>query len=118
MNQFHKDKKDKNNCLYNGINLANKDKNNDNGNNINNYIKNEGGKSLDKYKKSKNKNYLNNNIIKQNEYLLKDKYNDTINNRDDLTTQREGVKMKGRRRILSTRVHIRGVNSSKNFNFI
>ena len=118
LNLFHQGNKDKNNCLYNGINLLNNDKNNGNGNNINNYIKNEGGKSLDKYKKSKNKNYLNNNIIKQNEFLLKDKYNDTINNRDDLTTQREGVKMKGRRRILSTRVHIRGVNSSKNFNFI
>ena len=118
LNQFHKDKKDKNNCLYNGINFANNDKNNDNGNNINNYIKNEGGKSLDKYKKNKNKNCLNNNIIKQNGNLLKDKYNDTINNRDDLTTKREGIRMKGRRRILSTRVHIRGVNSSKNFNFI
>lgn len=117
LNQFHKDNNDKNNCLYNGINLVNNDNNNYNGN-INNYIKNEGGKSLDKYKKSKNKNYVNNHIIKQNGNLLKDKYNDTINNRDDLTTQREGMRMKGRRRILSTRVHIRGVNSSKNFNFI
>ena len=117
LNQFHKDNNDKNNCLYNGINLVNNDNNNYNGN-INNYIKNEGGKYLDKYKKSKNKNYVNNHIIKQNGNLLKDKYNDTINNRDDLTTQREGMRMKGRRRILSTRVHIRGVNSSKNFNFI
>lgn len=117
LNQFHKDNNDKNNCLYNGINLVNNDNNNYNGN-INNYIKNEGGMSLDKYKKSKNKNYVNNHIIKQNGNLLKDKYNDTINNRDDLTTQREGMRMKGRRRILSTRVHIRGVNSSKNFNFI
>jgi len=118
LNKIHKGNKNNNNnnCLYNGINLANNDKNNDN--NINNYIKNEGGKSLDKYKKNKNKNCMNNNLIKQNGNLVKDKYNDTINNRDDLTTHREGIKLKGRRRILSTRVHIRGVNSSKNFNFI
>lgn len=116
LNRVYKGNKEKNNCLYNGINVINNDINN--GNNINNYIKNEGGKSLDKYKKSKNKNYVNNNIIKQTGNLIKDKYNDTINNREDLTSHREGVKMKGRRRILSTRVHILGVNSSKNFNFI
>ena len=45
-------------------------------------------------------------------------YNDTINNKDELMSYRERVKMKGKRRILSTRVHIRGVNSSKNFNNI
>jgi hypothetical protein len=45
-------------------------------------------------------------------------YNDTIYNKEEPISYREGEKIKGRRRILSTKVHIRGVNSSKNFNNI
>ena len=50
--------------------------------------------------------------------MAKAGYNDTINNKDEPISHREGTKIKSKRRILSTRVHIRGVNSSKNFNNI
>ena len=64
------------------------------------------------YTKNKNNNF------KENKNLAMAGYNDTINNRDEPISYREGAKIKGKRRILSTRVHIRGVNSSKNFNNI
>ena len=69
--------------------------------------------------KKKNKSiYKANNNFRENKNLAEAGYNDTINNKDELMSYRERVKMKGKRRILSTRVHIRGVNSSKNFNNI
>ena len=70
-----------------------------------------------KYKKNKSIYNANNNF-KENKQLVDAGYNDTINNKDEPISYREGIKIKGKRRILSTRVHIRGVNSSKNFNNI
>ena len=69
--------------------------------------------------KDKDKNIYNaNNNFKENKNLADAGYNDTINNKDEPISYREGIKIGGKRRILSTRVHIRGVNSSKNFNTI
>ena len=81
----------------------------------------EGGQIKDKKIKAKNKSIYNinkNNNFKENKNLVEAGYNDTINNRDEPISYREGIKIKGKRRILSTRVHIRGVHSSKNFNNI
>ena len=69
-------------------------------------------------KKSKNNknNYKDN--VKENKNISKAGYNDTINNNEEPISYRGKAQIKGKRRILSTRVHIRGVNSSKNFNNI
>ena len=70
-------------------------------------------------KKYKNKSiYKANNNFKENKNLADAGYNDTINTKDEPISYREGIITTGKRRILSTRVHIRGVNSSKNFNNI
>ena len=45
-------------------------------------------------------------------------YHETINIRKEQLNHNEGTKVKGKKRILSTRVHIRGINSSKNFNIL
>ena len=71
-----------------------------------------------KKKKKKKNNYNDNNNLKDDKNLVKVGYNDTINNNEEAISYREKMKIKGKRRILSTRVHIRGVNSSKNFNNI
>ena len=61
---------------------------------------------------------INNNNFKERRNGGKVGYNDTIYNKEEPISYREGEKIKSRRRILSTKVHIRGVNSSKNFNNI
>lgn len=57
-------------------------------------------------------------ILKKIKNISKAGYNDTINNNEEPISYRGKAQIKGKRRILSTRVHIRGVNSSKNFNNI
>ena len=59
-------------------------------------------------KNKKLRNNLNNN--EKNEV-----YHDTLDNKGGEPNSYRGVKIKGKRRILSTRVHIRGIKSSKNF---
>ena len=49
-----------------------------------------------------------------NNFGKNDGYHDTIDNKGEPSSYR-GVKIKGKKRILSTRVHIRGIKSSKNF---
>ena len=83
--------------------------------------KNEGVKIRDKTNKNKNRSIYNKNKtnnFKENKHLADAGYNDTINDKDSKNapiSYREQNKIKGKRRILSTRVHIRGVNSSKIF---
>ena len=69
-------------------------------------------------KKPRIKNIINNNNFKDNRNFGKIIHHDTINNRGEPISYREGDKINGKRRILSTRVHIRGINSSKNLNNI
>ena len=119
INEYKKIKKRHNEThyIYNENILPNNDINK-------NYIveqKLEEGQIKDKKMKNKNKSIYTknkNNNFKENKNLAMAGYNDTINNRDEPISYREGAKIKGKRRILSTRVHIRGVNSSKNFNNI
>ena len=77
----------------------------------------EGGQINDKKIQNKNKSIYNkkNNNFKENKQLAEAGYNDTINNKDEPISYRGDVKIKGKRRILSTRVHIRGVNGPKNY---
>ena len=51
----------------------------------------------------------------RNNFRKNEGYHDTLDNKGDSNSYR-GVKIKGKKRILSTRVHIRGIKSSKNFN--
>ena len=53
----------------------------------------------------------------RNNFRKNEGYHDTIDNKGEPSSYR-GVKIKGKKRILSTRVHIRGIKSSKNFNDI
>ena len=53
----------------------------------------------------------------RNNFKKNEGYHDTIDNKGEPSSYR-GVKIKGKKRILSTRVHIRGIKSSKNFNDI
>ena len=62
-------------------------------------------------KSAKNKKLKNN----LNNFGKRDGFHDTIDEKDEPNSYR-GVKIKGKKRILSTRVHIRGIKSSKNFN--
>ena len=64
-----------------------------------------------KQEKSAKNRKLRNNL---NNFGKNDGYHDTIDNKGEPNSYR-GVKIKGKRRILSTRVHIRGIKSSKNF---
>ena len=64
-----------------------------------------------KQEKSAKNRKLRNNL---NNYGKIESYHDTIDNKGEPNSYR-GVKIKGKRRILSTRVHIRGIKSSKNF---
>ena len=92
----------KNNNIYKDINLKNnKDINY-------HYIYEQ------KQEKSIKNNKLRNNL---NNFKKNEGYHDTIDNKADPSSYR-GVKVKGKKRILSTRVHIRGIKSSKNFNNI
>ena len=65
-----------------------------------------------KQEKSAKNRKLRNNLNNNNE--KNEVYHDTIDNKGEPNSYR-GVKIKGKRRILSTRVHIRGIKSSKNF---
>ena len=65
-----------------------------------------------KQEKSAKNRKLRNNL--NNNYEKNEVYHDTIDNKGEPNSYR-GVKIKGKRRILSTRVHIRGIKSSKNF---
>ena len=117
--------------------LQNELKNNGNiNNNFENNLKNEKKISMNKnnniYKDIaiKNKKGLNYQFIYEqkqeksaknrklrNNYKKNEGYHDTIDNKGEPNSYR-GVKIKGKKRILSTRVHIRGIKSSKNFNDI
>ena len=105
-------------CNENIIQNNDIDKNNNyNNNNLEQKYNEE--KIKDKKLKKKNKSiYKANNNFRENKNMAEAGYNDTINNKDEPISYREGIKIKSKRRILSTRVHIRGVNSSKNFNNI
>ena len=67
-----------------------------------------------KQEKSAKNRKLKNNL---NNFGKKEGFHDTIDNKDEPNSYR-GVKIKSKKRILSTRVHIRGIKSSKNFNDI
>ena len=67
-----------------------------------------------KQEKSVKNRKLKNNL---NNFGKKEVFHDTIDNKDEPSSYR-GVKIKNKKRILSTRVHIRGIKSSKNFNDI
>ena len=123
---------DKKNNIDNNLKNINEYKKVNNNNNIN-YIYNEDilqNNELKNYypgeqkfgeqqiKNQRIKNTINNKNFKENKNLVKAGYNDTITNRGEPISYREDDKIKGKKRILSTRVHIRGVNSSKNFNNI
>ena len=89
----------------------------------NNELKNMFEKKYDgsKINNPKIKNIINNYLFKEKNNNLNSKGNyDVISNldreKDELTSYREGSTIKGKRRFLSTRVHICGANSSKNFN--
>ena len=53
----------------------------------------------------------------RNNFRKNEGYHDTIDNKGEPSSYR-GIKIKRKKRILSTRVHIRGIKSSKNFNDI
>ena len=110
--KIKKKKKNDNQYIYNENLLQN------NNNEINkNYVLEKFEREQIKNKKSKNKtiNKVNNNS-KENKNFVCVGYYET--NKDEPISCREGGQLKRKRRILSTRVHIRGVNSSKNFNNI
>ena len=99
-------------------NLRNEKKININKNNIYKDITIKNKKGIDiqyiyeqKQEKSAKNRKLRNNL---NNFGKNDGYHDTIDNKGEPNSYR-GVKIKGKRRILSTRVHIRGIKSSKNF---
>lgn len=99
-------------------NLRNEKKININKNNIYKDIAIKNKKGIDiqyiyeqKQEKSAKNRKLRNNL---NNFGKNDGYHDTIDNKGEPNSYR-GVKIKGKRRILSTRVHIRGIKSSKNF---
>ena len=54
----------------------------------------------------------------RNNFRKNDGYHDTIDNKGGEKSNYKGAKIKGKKRILSTRVHIHGIKSSKNFNDI
>lgn len=100
-------------------NLRNEKKININKNNIYKDIAIKQKKGIDiqyiyeqKQEKSAKNRKLRNNL---NNFGKNDGYHDTIDNKGEPSSYR-GVKIKGKKRILSTRVHIRGIKSSKNFN--
>ena len=100
-------------------NLRNEKKININKNNIYKDIAIKNKKGIDiqyiyeqKQEKSAKNRKLRNNL---NNFGKNDGYHDTIDNKGEPSSYR-GVKIKGKKRILSTRVHIRGIKSSKNFN--
>ena len=100
-------------------NLRNEKKININKNNIYKDIAIKNKKGIDiqyiyeqKQEKSAKNRKLRNNL---NNFCKNDGYHDTIDNKGEPSSYR-GVKIKGKKRILSTRVHIRGIKSSKNFN--
>ena len=116
INEYKKRKKRSNNThyIYSGNNLKKKENYNKK------YEQKYENNPIKKKNTNNNKNIYNaNNNFKENKNLVDAGYNnDTINIKDEPISYREGIKIKGKRRILSTRVHIRGVNSSKNFNNI
>ena len=120
LNQFLQVDKKKNNNFEN--NLKNEKKlNNNKNNNIYKEITLKNKKGTDyqffyeqKQEKSAKNRKLRNNL---NNFRKNEGYHDTIDNKGEPSSYR-GVKIKGKKRILSTRVHIRGIKSSKNFNDI
>ena len=54
----------------------------------------------------------------RNNFRKNDGYHDTIDNKGGEKSNYKVAKIKGKKRILSTRVHIHGIKSSKNFNDI
>jgi hypothetical protein len=99
-------------------NLRNEKKININKNNIYKDIAIKNKKGIDIqyiYEQKQEKSAKNRKL--RNNYKKNEGYHDTIDNKGEPNSYR-GVKIKGKKRILSTRVHIRGIKSSKNFNDI
>ena len=114
INEYKKIKKNNNNNtnhVYNEIILQNNEIKNG-------YIYEQKNEVYKNKSKRINEMVNNKNNLKEKRNGGKAGYNDTIYNKEEPISYREGEKIKGRRRILSTKVHIRGVNSSKNFNNI
>ena len=79
-------------------------------------IKNKKGLNYQYFYEQKQEKSAKNRKLRNN-FKKNEGYHDTIDNKGEPNSYR-GVKIKGKKRILSKRVHIRGIKSSKNFNNI
>jgi hypothetical protein len=116
----------KNNANYinniNNNNFENNLKNEININKNNNIykdiiIKNKKGLNYQYFYEQKQEKSAKNRKLRNN-FRKNDGYHDTIDNKGGEKSNYKGAKIKGKKRILSTRVHIHGIKSSKNFNDI
>ena len=80
-------------------------------------IKNKKGLNYQYFYEQKQEKSAKNRKLRNN-FRKNDGYHDTIDNKGGEKSNYKGAKIKGKKRILSTRVHINGIKSSKNFNDI
>ena len=80
-------------------------------------IKNKKGLNYQYFYEQKQEKSAKNRKLRNN-FRKNDGYHDTIDNKGGEKSNYKGAKIKGKKRILSTRVHIHGIKSSKNFNDI
>ena len=80
-------------------------------------IKNKKGLNYQYFYEQKQEKSAKNRKLRNN-FRKNDGYHDTIDNKRGEKSNYKGAKIKGKKRILSTRVHIHGIKSSKNFNDI
>ena len=80
-------------------------------------IKNKKGLNYQYFYEQKQEKSAKNRKLRNN-FRKNDGYHDTIDKKGGEKSNYKGAKIKGKKRILSTRVHIHGIKSSKNFNDI
>ena len=80
-------------------------------------IKNKKGLNYQYFYEQKQEKSAKNRKLRNN-FKKNEGYHDTIDNKGGEKSNYKGAKIKGKKRILSTRVHIHGIKSSKNFNDI
>ena len=80
-------------------------------------IKNKKGLNYQYFYEQKQEKSAKNRKLRNN-FRKNDGYHDTIDNKGGEKSNYKGAKLKGKKRILSTRVHIHGIKSSKNLNDI
>ena len=80
-------------------------------------IKNKKGLNYQYFYEQKQEKSAKNRKLRNN-FRKNDGYHDTIDNKGGEKSNYKVAKIKGKKRILSTRVHIHGIKSSKNFNDI